>query len=304
MAENIYFPLTGDSGGGGSVEVIERSINLSTGKFTTALTAEEFNKLKNNEAVIKITTTYMAFIPLVLYGSNPSIINGTAIGSDYDMLVYAIPSPLTDNPAVYIVAIQSDTLDSFSLSTVQAYEPITSNSNTSSYSGISNTPLLGFALNEADSQQLHVSRSLYVGKFTYNSSTSEYNFSYDSANQHFVQELGNILSLNGPLNLSSFEAVLQLNEENPNASAIVDKYYSCILHVSDITSDSSEGTFIIYDTSTNKVTYVVLRIYAFSSVGGSGDTPFIVDYLKAYQDGTEITSTFVSKISAIYLNLL
>lgn len=287
----------------GGAEVIEKGINLSTNKFTTVLTAEEFNKLKNNEAIIKTTTTYLDVIPLVLYGSNPSVINGTAIGSDYDMLVYAITSPLTDDPAVYILSIQSNTLDSFSIKTIQVNEPVLGNSSTNTYSAISAYPLLGFSSSEADILQLHMSNSIYIGKFTYDSTGSSYVFyeGNDSKHTYFVSKLTGIIGLeNDDKNFASFEIVLKLNEKNPNSSAIVDKYYSCIIHISSITSNASEGTFTIYDTATNKITYVILRICANSSASPM----FEMDYLKAYQDGVEITSTFASKISCIYLNLL
>lgn len=285
----------------GGAEVIEKGINLNTNKFTTALTADEFNKLKNNEAVIKITTTYLDIIPLVLYGSNPSVIDGTTIGSDYDMLVYAIPSPLTDNPAVYIVTIQSDTLDSFTLKTIQVNEPVLGN--TGAYDAISTNPLLGFSSSEADQLQLHMSKSMYIGKITPINNYTGYTWDAGTDNNHltFVSELANILNLeNDDKNFATFEAILKLNENNPNSSAIVKKYYSCILHIASNTSNSSEGIFTIYDTATNKVTYVILRIYASSTTSQT----FEVDYLKAYQDGAEITSTFASKIEAIYLNLL
>lgn len=290
----------------GGAEVIEKGINLNTNKFTTALTADEFNKLKNNEAIIKITTTYLDFFPLVLYGSNPSIMNGTAIGSDdiHDILVYAIPSPLTDNPAaVYIVVIQSDKLDSFTIKTMQANEPILGNSSTDTYGAISTNPLLGFSSSEADILQLHMSNSIYIGKFTYDSTGNSYVFyeGNDSKRTYFVSKLTAIIGLeNDDKNFASFEVVLQLNEKNPNSSVIVDKYYSCIIHISSITSNASEGTFTIYDTATNKITYVILRIHARSNASPM----FEMDYLKAYQDGAEITSTFVSKIEGIYLNLL
>ena len=294
---------TGDITVEGGAEVIEKGINLSTNKFTTVLTAEEFNKLKNNEAIIKITTTYLDVIPLVLYGSNPSVINGTAIGGDYDMLVYAITSPLTDDSAVYILSIQSNTLDSFSIKTIQVNEPVLGNSSTNTYSAISAYPLLGFSSSEADILQLHMSNSIYIGKFTYDSTGSSYVFyeGNDSKHTYFVSKLTGIIDLeNDDKNFSSFEIVLKLNEKNPNSSAIVDKYYSCIIHISSITSNASEGTFTIYDTATNKITYVILRICANSSASPM----FEMDYLKAYQDGVEITSTFASKISCIYLNLL
>lgn len=294
---------TGDITVEGGAEVIEKGINLSTNKFATVLTAEEFNKLKNNEAIIKTTTTYLDVIPLVLYGSNPSVINGTAIGSDYDMLVYAIPSPLTDDPAVYILSIQSNTLDSFSIKTIQVNEPVLGKSSTNTYSAISDYPLLGFSSSEADIPQLHMSNSIYIGKFTYDSTGSSYVFyeGNDSKHTYFVSKLTGIIGLeNDDKNFASFEIVLKLNEKNPNSSAIVDKYYSCIIHISSITSNASEGTFTIYDTATNKITYVILRICANSSASPM----FEMDYLKAYQDGVEITSTFASKISCIYLNLL
>jgi hypothetical protein len=294
---------TGDITVEGGAEVIEKGINLSTNKFATVLTAEEFNKLKNNEAIIKTTTTYLDVIPLVLYGSNPSVINGTAIGSDYDMLVYAIPSPLTDDPAVYILSIQSNTLDSFSIKTIQVNEPVLGKSSTNTYSAISAYPLLGFSSSEADILQLHMSNSIYIGKFTYDSTGSSYVFyeGNDSKHTYFVSKLTGIIGLeNDDKNFASFEIVLKLNEKNPNSSAIVDKYYSCIIHISSITSNASEGTFTIYDTATNKITYVILRICANSSASPM----FEMDYLKAYQDGVEITSTFASKISCIYLNLL
>jgi hypothetical protein len=294
---------TGDITVEGGAEVIEKGINLITNKFTTVLTAEEFNKLKNNEAVIKVTTTYFDIIPLVLYGSNPSVINGTAIGSDYDMLVYAIPSPLTDDPAVYIISIQSNTLDSFSIKTIQVNEPVLGNSSTDTYGAISTNPLLGFPSEEADIPQLHMSKSMYIGKITPINDYTGYTWNAGTDNKHltFVNELAEILNLESDnTNFNTFEAVLKLNENNPNASAIVKKYYSCILHISSNTSNSSEGTFTIYDTATNKITYVILRIYAYPN---ASDT-FVIDYLKAYQDGAEITSTFASKIEAIYLNLL
>lgn len=294
---------TGDITVEGGAEVIEKGINLNTNKFTTALTTDEFNKLKNNEAIIKITTTYLDFILLVLYGDNPSVINGTAIGSNYDLLVYAIPSPLIDNPVVYIVSIQSNTLDSFSIKTIQVNEPVLGNSSTDTYSAISDYPLLGFSSSEVDIPQLHMSNSIYIGKFTYDSTGSSYVFyeGNDSKHTYFVSKLtGFIGSESDHKNFASFEIVLKLNEKNPNSSAIIDKYYSCIIHISSITSNASEGTFTIYDTATNKITYVILRICANSSASHM----FEMDYLKAYQDGVDITSTFASKISCIYLNLL
>lgn len=294
---------TGDITVEGGAEVIEKGINLNTNKFTTALTADEFNKLKNNEAVIKITTSYLDVIQLDLYGGNPSILNGTVAGGDYDLLVYAIPSHLIDNPAVYILSIQSNTLDSFALKTVSAYEPVLSNSPTSTYEAISANPLLGFPSEEADIPQLHMSKSMYIGKITPTNDYTGYTWNAGTDNKHltFVNELAEILNLESDAtNFNTFEAVLKLNENNPNASAIVKKYYSCILHISSNTSNSSEGTFTIYDTATNKITYVILRIYAYPNASNT----FVIDYLKAYQDGEEITSTFASKIEAIYLNLL
>lgn len=294
---------TGDITVEGGAEVIEKGINLKTNKFTTALTTDEFNKLKNNEAIIKATTTYLDVIPLVLYGDNPFVINGTAIGGDYDLLAYVISCPLIDNPAVYIISIQSNTLDSFSIKTIQVNEPVLGDSSTNTYSAISDKPLLGFSSSGADIVQLHMSNSIYIGKFTYDSTGSSYVFyeGNDSKHTYFVSKLTGIIGLeNDDKNFASFEIVLKLNEKNPNSSAIIDKYYSCIIHISSITSNASEGTFTIYDTATNKITYVILRIRANSSASPM----FEMDYLKAYQDGVEITSTFVSKISCIYLNLL
>lgn len=294
---------TGDITVEGGAEVIEKGINLNTNKFTTALTTDEFNKLKNNEAIIKTTTTYLDVFPLVLYGDNPSVIIGTAIGGDYDLLVYAIPSPLIDDSIVYILSIQSNTLDSFSIKTIQVNEPVLGNSSTNTYSAISDYPLLGFSSSEADILQLHMSNSIYIGKFTYDSTGSSYVFNEgnDSKHTYFVSKLTGIIGLeNDDKNFASFEIVLKLNEKNPNSSAIIEKYYSCIIHISSITSNASEGTFTIYDTATNKITYVILRICANSSASPM----FEMDYLKAYQDGVEITSTFASKISCIYLNLL
>lgn len=292
-----------DGGSDTGKEIIEKGVNLNTSKFTTALTIDEFNKLKNNEAIIKTTTKYLDIIPLDLYGDNPSVINGTAVDIDYDLLVYAIPSPLIDTPGVYILSIQSNTLDSFSIKIIEVNEPVLGNSPTSTYSAISDYPLLGFPSSEADIPQLHMSNSIYIGKFTYDSTGSSYVFyeGSDSKHTYFVSKLTGIIGLeNDDKNFASFEIVLKLNEKNPNSSAIIDKYYSCIIHISSITSNASEGTFTIYDTVTNKITYVILRIRANSSASPM----FEMDYLKAYQDGAEITSTFVSKISAIYLNLL
>lgn len=305
---NFYF-YTGKEfiqGGGGSdtsKEIIEKDVNLNTEKFTTALTIDEFNKLKNNEAIIKITITYFDVIPLDLYGDNPSVINGISIGGNCDVLVYAIPNPLIDTPAVYILSIQSNTLDSFSIKIIEVNEPVLGNSPTTTYSAISTYPLLGFSSGEADILQLHMSNGIYIGKFTYDSTGSSYVFyeGSDSKHAYFVSKLTGIIGLeNDDKNYASFEIVLKLNEKNPNSSAIIDKYYSCIIHISSITSNASEGTFTIYDTTTNKITYVILRIHANSYASPM----FEMDYLKAFQDGVEITSNFVSKISEIYLNLL
>ena len=62
--------VEGGSSGGGGVEVIEKTANQD-GTLTTPLTADEFNKLAANTAILKLTYMMYGFLPVIVNLANP-----------------------------------------------------------------------------------------------------------------------------------------------------------------------------------------------------------------------------------------
>ena len=271
-----------------NAEIIERTM-ITWGKLDNALTINEFNKLKNTKAILKIT--YNA-IGCDFYLENPTVYTTNTSSSSLTQLIYNVSFPTSlsqfSNTPEALFIFKENTLNSFSYKYLNEYVPQVLGYISNIYNEIDIYPLLGFVTN-SEYPKLHLPKSICLGKFVYNSDV----YSFTPSSNPIIPFI-TTLSKVSTNHYGTFEAVLETTDNNR---------YSCILHItkessgSNNTPTNSEGTFIIYDTTTNKVTYVLLKLKY-------NNESFAVDYLKAYQDGTEVTSTFVTKISSIYLNLL
>lgn len=271
-----------------NAEIIERTM-ITWGKLDNALTINEFNKLKNTKAILKIT--YNA-IGCDFYLENPTVYTTNTSSSSLTQLIYNVSLPTSlsqfSNTPEMLFIFKENTLNSFSYKHLNEYVPQVLGYLSNIYNEIDIYPLLGF-VTSSEYPKLHLPKSICLGKFVYNSDV----YSFTPSSNPIIPFI-TTLSKVSTNHYGTFEAVLETTDNNR---------YSCILHItkessgSDNTPTNSEGTFIIYDTTTNKVTYVLLKLKY-------NNESFAVDYLKAYQDGAEVTSTFVTKISSIYLNLL
>lgn len=293
MAENIYFPLSGAGGGGSGVEVIERAFDLSTGNFTTALTADEFDKLKKNEATLLLTGSLYDIIPFSYSLNNPVVADGSGLGSDTN-LFYVMTAPLEVNEII-IANISSSNLSKIDMiRRIQDSTPIV-NRNEPNYNNISDNPLFGFISNEADVSVLNVPKSFKIGSFTYNKDSWTYSSSVDLVGNYADNVREHIYQILNDTNCTTYEAVLELNTTSDYTNK---RRYSAVIHVGSSlkSSYSSTGIFTIHEGAGSKVKYVQLKVVANSS-------GFEVTNFKVFEDDKDITATFLSTQQSVNIQL-
>lgn len=151
---------------GGGVEVIEKTANQA-GTFTTPLTADEFNKLAANTAILKLTYMMYGLLPVIVNLANPV----SATVESNTTLAYTVGVPLTLN-VVLLPTITSTDLTKIDLSIqIKDSTPITTNGNDDKYDSISAYPLLGFVEDVADVPQLAIPKSFLIGSCLYSNGT-------------------------------------------------------------------------------------------------------------------------------------
>ena len=289
MAENIYFPL---SGAGGGVEVIEHAFDLSTGNFTTALSEDEFNKLKKNEATLLLTGSLYNIIPFSYSLSNPTVVES----GDETNIFYTMAVPLEVNE-ILIAMISSSDLSKVDMTRkIQDSTPIVNNNGSEpNMYNVSMNPLFGFMSSEADYPALNSPKSFRIGSFTYNSGNWTYSSNSELTGNYAQNVSSHINQIVNDTNCSTYEAVLELNTTSDYTNA---KRYSAIIHVgSSVTpSYSSTGIFTVYEGTGAKVQYVQLKVVA----GGAG---FEVTNFSVFEDGEDITTTFLSTQQSVNIQL-
>ena len=88
----------------------------------------------------------------------------------------------------------------------------------------------------------------------------------------------------------------------PGAEAY--KRYSTIVHIGGTNTESSsgklgsEGLFTVYDTTTHKPTYITFEVV------GDATNHLQIPTFKAYQDGADITATYLTNVYGIEFYLL
>lgn len=158
--------VEGGGSGGGGVEVIEKTANQN-GTFTTPLTADEFNKLAANTAILKLTYMMEGFLPVIFNLANPV----SATIESNTTLAYAVGVPLSLN-VVLLPTITSTDLTKIDLSIqIKDSTPITATGNDDKYSSISDYPLLGFIEDVADQAVLAIPKSFLIGSCLYSNGT-------------------------------------------------------------------------------------------------------------------------------------
>ena len=145
---------------GDDTPIITKTAN-NAGTFTDALTSDEFSKLALNQAVLKLTYNYLDFLPVILYLSNPL----TATVSGTTTIVYTASLPLGIN-AILMPIIESSDLTKIDMSSmVKDSTPVYDTDN--SYQSISDNPLLGFKVDQADTSNLLLPSAFELGTATY-----------------------------------------------------------------------------------------------------------------------------------------
>lgn len=284
-------------------EVIEKVANQD-GTFTVALTADEFNKLADNQATLKLTYMFYGMLPVIVNLANPVKFDS----GDTVSIIYT-KSIVLEAPSVWIPTIVSTDLTRINLSSqVNDSTPVCSDTTNISYARISDNPLLGFVEEVADQATLAIPKSFEIGECIYNYNNSgTWNFSgaigLGAPSSDYLNkwiEHVNLYTLD--INATTLEAILMLKDGEDAY-----KRYSTIVHIGGTNSVSStgslgsEGLFTVYDTTTHKPIYITFNVNA--------DTPtssvkIIIENFKAYQDGADITSTFLTKVYGIKLFLL
>ena len=286
--------------GGGSVEVIEKTANQD-GTFTAPLTADEFNKLAANTATLKLTYMYLGMLPIIANLANPisaTVQSGTT-------LAYTVGVPLALN-IVLLPTITSTDLTKIDLSIqIKDSTPITATGNDNKYVSISDYPLLGFVEDVADVPQLAIPKSFLIGSCLYSNGT----WNWDSPSgvgitKYIDSWLTHINLYSTDTNATTLEAILLVKTESTLPGAEAYKRYSTIVHIGGTNTESSsgklgsEGLFTVYDTTTHKPTYITFE------VSGDLTNHLQIPNFKAYQDGADITATFLTKVYGIKFYLL
>lgn len=158
--------VEGGGSGGGGVEVIEKTADQD-GTLTAPLTADEFNKLAANIAILKLTYMMYGFLPVIINLANPvsvTVQNNTT-------LAYTVGVSSALN-VVLLPTIVSTDLTKIDLSIqIKDSTPITATGNDDKYNLISDYPLLGFAEDVADVPQLAIPKSFLIGSCLYSNGT-------------------------------------------------------------------------------------------------------------------------------------
>ena len=294
--------VEGGGSGGGGVEVIEKTANQD-GTFTTPLTADEFNKLAANTATLKLTYMMYGFLPVIVNLANPV----SATVESNTTLAYTVGVPLALN-VVLLPTITSTDLTKIDLSIqIKDSTPITTNGNDDKYSSISDYPLLGFVEDVADQAVLAIPKSFLIGSCLYSNGT--WNWDSPSGNgivstKYLDSWLTHINLYTTDINATTLEAILLIKTESTLPGAEAYKRYSTIVHIGGTNTESSsgklgsEGLFTVYDTTTHKPTYITFEVV------GDATNHLQIPTFKAYQDGADITTTYLTKVYGIEFYLL
>lgn len=294
--------VEGGGSGGGGVEVIEKTANQD-GTFTAPLTADEFNKLVANTAILKLTYMMYGFLPVIVNLANPV----SATVQNNTTLAYTVGVPLALN-VVLLPTITSTDLTKIDLSIqIKDSTPITATGNDDKYDSISDYPLLGFAEDVADVPQLAIPKSFLIGSCLYSNGT----WNWDSpsgvgivSDKYLDSWLTHINFYTTDINATTLEAILLIKTESTLPGAEAYKRYSTIVHIGGTNTESSsgklgsEGLFTVYDTTTHKPIYITFEVV------GDLTNHLQIPTFKAYQDGAEITTTFLTKVYGIEFYLL
>lgn len=291
-----------EGGGGGGVEVIEKTANQD-GTFTAALTADEFNKLAANTATLKLTYMYLGIIPVILNLANPI----SATVQNNTTLAYTVGVPLALNVVLLPTIISTD-LTKIDLSIqIKDSTPITTNGNDDKFDSISDYPLLGFAEDIADVSQLAIPKSFLIGSCLYSNGTWNWDSPSGSgivSTKYLDSWLTHINLYTTDINATTLEAILLIKTESALPGVEAYKRYSTIVHIGGTNTESSsgklgsEGLFTVYDTTTHKPIYITFE------VSGDATNHLQIPNFKAYQDGADITATFLTKVYGIKFYLL
>lgn len=293
--------VSGGGSGGGGVEVIEKTANRD-GTLTAPLTADEFNKLAANTAILKLTYMMYSFLPVIVNLANPV----SATVENNTTLAYTVGVPLALN-VVLLPTITSTDLTKIDLSIqIKDNTPITAAGNDDKYTSISDYPLLGFVENVADQAVLAIPKSFLIGSCLYSNGT----WNWDSPSVGIVSDkyinswLTHIDLHTTDTNATTLEAILLIKTESTLPGVEAYKRYSTIVHIGGTNAESSigklgsEGLFTVYDTTTHKPTYIIFE------VSGNATNRLQIPTFKAYQDGADITTTFLTKVYGIKFYLL
>lgn len=185
--------------------------------------------------------------------------------------------------------------------------PITATGNDDKCSSISDYPLLGFVEDVADQAMLAIPKSFLIGSCLYSNGTWNWD-SPDSVgivNTKYLDSwLTHIDQYTTDTNATTLEAILLVKTESILPGAEAYKRYSTIVHIGGKNTESSsgklgsEGLFTVYDTTTHKPTYITFE------VSGDATNHLQIPNFKAYQDGADITTTFLTKVYGIKFYLL
>lgn len=295
-------PIEEQASPSGGVEVIEKTADQA-GTFTAPLTTDEFNKLAANTATLKLTYMMYGFLPVIVNLANPV----SATVESNTTLAYTVGVPLALN-VVLLPTITSADLTKIDLSIqIKDSTPITANGNDDKYDSISDYPLLGFAEDVADVPQLAIPKSFLIGSCLYSNGT--WNWDSPSGNgiastKYIDSWLTHINLYTTDINATTLEAILLIKTESTLPGVEAYKRYSTIVHIGGTNSESSsgrlgsEGLFTVYDTTTHKPTYITFE------VSGDLTNHLQIPNFKAYQDGADITTTFLTKVYGIKFYLL
>lgn len=287
---------------GGGVEVIEKTADQN-GTFTAPLTADEFNKLAANTATLKLTYMMYGFLPVVVNLANP--VSATVQSNTTLAYTVGVPSALN---VVLLPTIVSTDLTKIDLSIqIKDSTPITATGNDDKYDSISDYPLLGFAEDVADVPQLAIPKSFLIGSCLYSNGT----WNWDSpsgvgivSTKYLDSWLTHINLYTTDTNATTLEAILLIKTESTLPGAEAYKRYSTIVHIGGTNTESSsgklgsEGLFTVYDTTTHKPTYITFEVV------GDLTNRLQIPTFKAYQDGADITTTYLTKVYGIEFYLL
>lgn len=269
-----------------------------------ALTADEFNKLADNQATLKLTYMFYGMIPVIVNLANPvKVDSGDVVSIMYTKGI------VLESPSVWIPTIVSTDLTRINLaSKVNDSTPVCADTTSVSYEAISDYPLLGFVENVADQAVLAIPKSYEIGECIYNYNNSGA-WSFFSASGTGAISSGYLNKWITHVNLytqdvsaTTLEAILMLKDGEDAY-----KRYSTIVHIGGTNTTSStgslgsEGLFTVYDTTTHKPIYITFNV---SADAATSSVPIAIENFKAYQDGTDITSTFLTKVYGIKLFLL